>query len=187
MVRRFCNVMGLVLWGVFLSAQVMADPMVNLVLVDAPSNVGDTFEVEVWADGDNIGLELLSFGFDVLFSNGSVFNYDGYTLESGFEDFSSGAGNVTGDVFPGIPENEVLLATLSFSTLALGTDTLSVIGPYDQHFGGLYYERPDWSIDGFDINATLTISVGVTPVPEPAAIFLISTGLLGWAGFKRKF
>ena len=35
--------------------------------------------------------------------------------------------------------------------------------------------------DGFDVNA-----VGVSPVPEPATVLLLSSGLLGLAGFSRK-
>ena len=41
---------------------------------------------------------------------------------------------------------------------------------------------------GFDmVGAIDSISVSTTPVPEPSSIFLLSSGLIGLAGFKRKF
>lgn len=188
--NRLCKLLLLVVLGIFVAAPVMAVPIANLNLVDSPSGVGDTFEVEVWADGDDIGLELLAFGFDVSFEDGSIFTYDGYTMESGFDDFSDPSifGNVSGDVFPGIPDNDILLATLSFSVTAFGTDTLNITGIYDEMFYGLYYETPDFEWIGYDINASLTITAGAAaPIPEPASFLLIATGLLGLAGINRKF
>ena len=39
----------------FLAVPAMATPMANLTLVNSPIAIDDTFQVEVWADGDNIG------------------------------------------------------------------------------------------------------------------------------------
>jgi hypothetical protein len=184
--NRLCKLLLLVFLGTLITTPAMAVPMINLNLVDSPSGVGDTFDVEVWANGEGIGLDLLGFGFDVTFDDGSVFDYTGYALASGFDDNSFGGGNVAGDVFPGITEDDVLLATLSFATLAVGTDTLNVAGLYDGMFSGLYYELPDWTLAGYDIDAGLTITAGAASVPEPATFFLISTGILGLAGINRK-
>ena len=64
---------------------VQALPTVSLNLLDSDILVSESFDVEVWADGDGIGLDLLAFGFDVSI-DGSSFSYGGYTIESGFND-----------------------------------------------------------------------------------------------------
>lgn len=184
--HRFCKLMLMVIGGILLAVRAMAVPMVDLVLVDAPSAVGDTFEVEVWVDGDDMGLDLLAFGFDVGFDDGTVFDYVGYELGSGFDALIIADNRVTADIFPGIVQDDVLLATLSFSTLSLGTDTLNITGLYDGMFSGLYYELPDWNPAGYDIKASLSLKVADVPVPEPATFVLFASGLIGCAGISRK-
>jgi hypothetical protein len=168
--------------GFFIAAPAIAAPVANLSLVDTPMGIGDTFAVEVWADGDNIGLDLVSFGFDVSFESGDFFNYTGYILGAGFDDDSFGSGNVAGSAFPGIAENDVLLATLSFESVAIGTDTLNVIGLYDGAFSGIYFELEDSSLVGYDINQSIEIS----NVPIPGAMILMCSGLVGLIRVNRK-
>lgn len=173
--------------GLAARVSAMALPEAGLNLLNSPAAVGDTFEVNVLADGDNIGLDFLSFGFDVSFDKGGIFNYTGYALNPIFFDMSAGAGNVAGVIFPGIADNNVLLASLSFTTLTLGTDILNVKGLYYGMFSGLYYELPPGTVPtGYDIDKSLTISAGTSPVPEPATIFLLGTGLAGLAGVIRR-
>ncbi len=42
-----------------------AVPTVSMNVLDSNILIGESFDVEVWVDGDNIGEELLAFGFDV--------------------------------------------------------------------------------------------------------------------------
>ena len=180
--KIFIGILFSVLMGFIMVVPAMAVPMVNLNLVHSPVNVRDLFNVEVWSDGDGIGEELLAFGFDVSMDVGSFFSYDGYLLGSGFDDDSFGLNNVAGSAFPGLPADDVLLATLSFTALAEGTDTLTVEGIFDGMFSGLYYE-----ITGADIYDNLDITVKGTPIPEPSTMLLFGTFLIGLAGFRRKF
>jgi hypothetical protein len=168
--------------GFFIAAPAIAAPVANLSIVDTPAGIGDTFAVEVWADGDNIGLDLVSFGFDVSFESGDFFNYTGYMLGAGFNDDSFGSGNVAGSAFPGIAENDVLLATLFFESVAIGTDTLNVTGLYDGEFSGIYYELEDSSLVGYDINQSIVIS----NVPIPSAMVLMCSGIVGLVAANRK-
>jgi len=167
-----------------------AFPTVSLNLMDTDIYAGESFDVQVLVDGDNINLELLSFGFDVN-TTGSVFTYDGYEVESGFDDDSFWVPPaVAGSAFPGIADDDVLLATLSFTALDAGTGSLHVSGLTDSLFYGLAYEMDPLIPGWYDINASLGITISSAPgvsVPEPVTIFLIGAGLAGLVGFKRKY
>ena len=166
------------LW--FSSAQAVT---IDLKVLDSDITVGENFDIEVWVDGEDIGEDLLSFGFDV-FVGGTAFSYLSYNIESGFEDFSfpPNSNNVSGS---GISfSDDVLLATLSFQTNIAGNGLLSVSGPYDEDFYGLFYEE-----NCFSISAQSTIFIneaGPSAVPVPAPILLLGTGLIGMPWVRKR-
>lgn len=156
---------------------------VSLKLLDNFIAVGESFDVEVWANESNeVGEGLLAFGFDV-FSFGDLFSYDGYVIESGFDNVSNpiDSSNVSGMVFPAIDDADVLLATISFSAgLVDGVGTLSISGIQDGLLG-LYYE-----FSTFDISDSLAITINVNPVPEPSTAILLGAGCIAGLAFFRR-
>lgn len=156
---------------------------VNLKLLDNFIVVGESFDVEVWANESNaVGEGLLAFGFDVS-SLGDLFSYDGYVIESGFDDVSNpiNSSNISGMVFPAIDDADALLATISFTAgLVDGVGTLTISGVQDGLLG-LYYE-----FSTFDISDSLAIAINVNPVPEPSTVILLGAGCIAGLSFFRR-
>ena len=81
----------------------------------------------------------------------------------------------TGDYeWVGTIQNNVDQNVIDLSSIVGSPFRYVLVQDYTQESGGIIG-------DGFDIDA-----VGVAPVPEPATIILLGTGLLGLAGASRK-
>lgn len=151
-------------------------------------DVGDPINVDIIISGmetDN----LAEFSFDINFDD-SILTFDSYALGSeltdpfwGQDDWS--LGDLGGGVinlselswlwdFSSQPDT-FTLATVSFTGTSLGTSSLSfsnvILGDY-------------W---GNSLSADLETGT-VSPVPEPATIILLGTGLAaGLVGFRKRF
>jgi hypothetical protein len=173
------------LWCTFWVYPAQAIPTASLKLLDSDIFVGDTFNVQVWADGDGIGQEFLSFGFDIIESGSGVLSFNSYTLNPLFDDDSFFTSlDVAGSTFEGIPDDDVLLATLNYTALAAGSGMIRIEGfPLDtgMSFAGLYYIFSEFNIDD---EITLNVS---NPVPEPTTIILFGLGLIGLGMSRKKY
>jgi len=154
---------------------------------------GETFSLDVLLNSENTdGSDLSIFEFDVDLSN-SIFTYTGYTLGDAFNDGLTGSGIsevVSGFNFDptAFTYTNFWLATLNFTAVSAGTETLKIKGLLTD-FKGMYYDNGDinpFNDNSFDINTETSIVINEAPVPEPSTFLLFSLGLLGLARFGRK-
>lgn len=171
---------------------------ITATILDDYIEVGETFDVQIWADSGMPTWELTGFGFDIDDSADNVLSYVNHTLDPFiYADVSdpSSPYNVSGVTFPGQMGN-TMITTLSFAANEAGTGSFSLLGGYDGFFYGLFYV--DFIADpsgplfpGEDIFLTQEITVnaietGSEPVPEPSTIFLFGGSLMGFALYRRK-
>lgn len=208
--RNSCKPFRLVLALVFLiscSTLAFAVPSVELV---GPTNdifVGDTFNVDVVANGvveevDPLSGwmdEILSFGFDLNFDM-SAFAFNSVTVGFLFLDDSLmwPDTDVAGSTFPGVSGDDILLASQSFTSLAAGTFSLGITSDFLDPFGaeglstflysGIYDPQDPFSGLGpkIDMTQNLDIEVQGAPVPEPSTMILMGLGFVGMVGIRAR-
>ena len=191
---KYCTIFSVVAISLILfSTGAQAIPIVSLELSTTDIYVGDAFTIDVVVDGvtdiDSFGFsdELLSFGFDVDYL-ASECSYNGaeVNVPAFFDDSSLFPDtDVAGSALPAIGGDDILLATLSFTPLLAGDFFIGIISDiFDLNEGLILLGLEDPDLLSVDI--TQSIGVNVSPVPEPATILLLVSGMAGLGVFGRK-
>lgn len=177
--------------GLFLCGSVSA---VTLSIEPASQFVtaSDPVSVDIVFSDLSGGLDLSAFNFNVHY-DASILSFDSYVLGSELTDLFMGqddysGGNVGSGIvnlselswlmdFTAQPDSFVL-ATITFDTIATGTSALTfsnvLLGDVSASpISGITFEEG-------------SIEVASAPVPEPATMFLLGSGLLGLVGCRKK-
>jgi hypothetical protein len=151
--------------------------------VTSPIVIGSSFDVDVLVDnlfdGRSATDTLVGFGFDVSVGNASIFQFAGAAEGPLFDALllSNASPMVTGfasslfGIGPLDFSGPLTLATLHFNALSAGQTSIAVSGNVFPDTGLAFLELPFGTIDG-----TVQLQAG-DPVPEPATMLLLGTGV----------
>lgn len=135
-------------------------------------NLGDTFTIDIVADMTS---DIVGWGLDASLSNPAIANFTGTDPVIGpmwDPAFAPDGDGLAGLAFPaGVSGNDILLATIELTALAVGvTDITLSITPGDLTEGFALYPT------GFD-EAVFTAG-RIEVIPEPAALALLGLAVL---------
>jgi len=163
-------------------------------------DVGDILTYDIYADIDSVDA-IMGFGFDLSFDGGTSFisgpgtsgsylTFDSFTANSNYFYYDPLLDS-DGDTLSGwrawgasdLSGSGIWLGTLQFTAFGLGTETIT-LGADDL---GLYGTEGlvQGALGGVAFMPN-TPTATASPVPEPATMMLVATGLAGLAGIRRK-
>ena len=168
-------------------------------------NLGDTLIIDLYADIDEEDA-IFGFGFDLSFDGGATYisgpadtgSYLTFTdftpnsiLFESFPAFWDDGDTISGEVpwsDPDISGTNILLGAFYFDAPNFGAIGME----------NIYLGAPDpndlWTPDGLfrgDISSPIAFmpnnpTASAAPIPEPATLLLVSCGLVGFAGLRKK-
>lgn len=165
-------------------------------------NLGDTLTIGLYADIDELDA-IWGFGFDLSFDGGTSYisgpgdggtylTFTGFAANDSYFETMFPApwddgDTIAGEVPLGNPDvwgTNTLLGTFYFeapNSGSIGTETI-YIGPAAGDYGIFGEEGLLGSTALMPNNPTAS----ATPIPEPATLLLVSCGLVGFAGLRKK-
>lgn len=187
-IKQYCSLVLLstsIFFGVISNAQ--GDNIISVKAINSPINVGQQISFELWMD---FSTPTIGGGVDVLFnnfSNANQLSYVSYTpvvfgdpaliSVPAINASNNSLDTITfGDFTSGVSGNQ-LIGTLLFDTQVAGNYSLSLT---DSTQAGGFYDLSSNIINTTYVSADFTVAPTIT-VPEPAAIWLMISGLSGLA------
>lgn len=162
----------------------------NFEVLDSSIQVGESFDVAFVATFNSV-LEVATFAFDLdplgfLPANG-IIQLNDWSVPLPLTKFSFGEPEVgaLGDPFdPIFGGTDILLATLSFTALSAGTESVAVVGPASIGQGLELYDFDSDTSEFFDIESSFGVTVNA--VPDSSIYAALPMILIGMAAFRRK-